>query len=89
MQRKNLKLGLLYSLTNGTDSGPGVIDHMELDAKTAVKFGAEYIKLGSGLHYNSEKGSIKFGKILNKTEKSIFFSCSFPYYYKNVRLTLT
>lgn len=66
---------------------PGIIDHMELDAKTFAGWEIDYLKL-DGCYVDTDKmdeGYPEFGRILNATGRSIVYSCSWPAYQEAVR----
>lgn len=61
---------------------PGIIDHMELDAKTFAEWEIDYLKV-DGCYADvkdMDEGYPKFGKLLNATGRPIVYSCSWPVY---------
>lgn len=80
---KGLKFGLYEDYGTKTCAGyPGVVGHMELDAQTFADWGVDYVKLdGCYAEENTyEEGYIKFGEYLNKTQRPMVYSCSWPAY---------
>lgn len=61
---------------------PGIIDHMELDAKTFAEWEVDYIKI-DGCNSDPktmDKGFPEFGRYLNETGRPIVYSCEWPLY---------
>jgi len=79
-----LKFGIYEDYGNFTCGGyPGVLGHLQTDAKTLASWGADYIKLdGCYADLNDmEQGYPEFGKHLNETGRPIVYSCSWPAYW--------
>ena len=78
-----LKFGLYEDYGNLTCGGyPGVLQNMELDAKTFAEWGVDYVKLDGCYSDPStmDSGYPKFGKYLNATGRHMVYSCSWPAY---------
>lgn len=80
-----LKFGLYEDFGTKTCMGyPGVINHMEQDAKAFASWDVDYVKL-DGCHSNIEQmtdGYPHFGKLLNETGRPMVYSCSWPFYHE-------
>ncbi|XP_031629996.1 alpha-N-acetylgalactosaminidase [Contarinia nasturtii] len=80
---KGLKFGIYEDYGTHTCMGyPGVINHMELDAKTFAKWDVDYVKLDgcyADIH-DMDKGYPEFGRLLNATGRPMVYSCSWPVY---------
>ncbi|XP_037947115.1 alpha-N-acetylgalactosaminidase-like [Teleopsis dalmanni] len=83
IHQKGLKFGLYQDYGTNTCAGyPGVINHMALDAKTFADWDVDYVKL-DGCYANindMDQGYPEFGRLLNKTGRSMVYSCSWPVY---------
>ncbi|KAF2882127.1 hypothetical protein ILUMI_24049 [Ignelater luminosus] len=80
---KGLKFGLYEDYGNYTCKGyPGILGHLETDAKTFAEWDVDYVKLdGCYSDYNKlEEGYAEFGRLLNKTGRPMVYSCSWPAY---------
>ncbi|KAG4071125.1 hypothetical protein HA402_014393 [Bradysia odoriphaga] len=87
---KGLKFGIYENYGAKTCEGyPGIIDHMELDAKTFAKWDVDYIKVdGCYADYlDYDVGYPEFGRLLNKTGRPMVYSCSWPVYQEIKGLT--
>lgn len=80
---RGLKFGLYEDYGTHTCAGyPGVIHNMELDAQTFADWDVDYVKL-DGCYANiteMDRGYPEFGNYLNKTGRSMVYSCSWPVY---------
>lgn len=78
-----MKFGIYEDYGTMTCMGyPGVIDTMELDAKTFGKWDVDYVKL-DGCYADIQKmneGYPEFGRLLNATGRPMIYSCSWPVY---------
>ncbi|XP_023241723.1 alpha-N-acetylgalactosaminidase-like isoform X2 [Centruroides sculpturatus] len=83
MHDRNLKLGIYQDFGLLTCMGyPGIVGHMETDAKTFAEWNVDMVKL-DGCHSSPkdmDKGYIQMGNFLNKTGRSMLYSCSWPFY---------
>ncbi|XP_067126183.1 alpha-N-acetylgalactosaminidase [Centruroides vittatus] len=83
MHDRNLKLGIYQDFGLFTCMGyPGIVGHMETDAKTFAEWNVDMVKL-DGCHSSPkdmDKGYIQMGNFLNKTGRSMLYSCSWPFY---------
>jgi len=80
---KDLKLGIYTDFGTLTCGGyPGSIFHMEKDSQTFADWGIDMLKVDGCYSCNSlmPKGYETFGFWLNKTERPILYSCSWPAY---------
>jgi len=80
---KGLKFGIYEDYGNYTCGGyPGILGHLEEDAKTFSDWGVDYIKVdGCYADPNSmDEGYPDFGRFLNATGRPIVYSCSWPAY---------
>ena len=80
---KGLKFGIYEDYGTLTCGGyPGSIDHLELDAETFAEWTVDYLKLdGCYADVRSmDDGYPKMGAFLNKTNRPIVYSCSWPAY---------
>ncbi|KAK4884295.1 hypothetical protein RN001_000566 [Aquatica leii] len=83
---KGLKFGMYENFGGYTCAGyPGIINHLEEDAKTFAEWEIDYIKIdGCNASISDYKqGFTDFGKYLNATGRPIVYSCSWPYYIEN------
>lgn len=80
---KGLKFGIYEDYGTLTCGGyPGSIDHLELDAETFAEWTVDYLKL-DGCYadvLSMDDGYPKMGGFLNKTNRPIVYSCSWPAY---------
>lgn len=64
--------------TNTCAGYPGVINNMDLDARTFANWDVDYVKL-DGCYANltdMAKGYPEFGRLLNATGRPMVYSCS-------------
>lgn len=83
IHKLGLKFGLYEDYGNLTCGGyPGVLQHMELDAKTFADWQVDYVKLDGCYSEPSTMitGYPEFGSYLNKTGRPMVYSCSWPAY---------
>lgn len=83
MHGKGLKFGIYEDYGTNTCAGyPGMLEHLEIDAKTFAEWEVDYIKVDGCYAEISEmeQGYKKFGKYLNETGRPIVYSCSWPAY---------
>ncbi|XP_060105948.1 alpha-galactosidase A [Heteronotia binoei] len=83
---KGLKLGIYADVGNKTCAGfPGSYGYYELDAKTFASWGVDLLKF-DGCYCNTlnllEEGYKTMSRALNKTGRSIVYSCEWPLYEK-------
>jgi len=80
---KTLKFGIYEDYGTKTCAGyPGSIGQADLDAQTFADWGVDYLKL-DGCNVNASDlnyGYPAFRKALNKTGRSIVYSCEWPLY---------
>lgn len=80
---KGLKFGIYEDYGTLTCGGyPGSIDHLELDAQTFAEWTVDYLKL-DGCYADikqMDEGYPLMGYYLNKTNRPIVYSCSWPAY---------
>lgn len=80
---KGLKFGIYEDYGTLTCGGyPGSIDHLELDAQTFAEWGVDYVKL-DGCYADIKQmdtGYPQMGEFLNKTNRPMVYSCSWPAY---------
>lgn len=80
---KGLKFGIYEDYGTLTCGGyPGSIDHLELDANTFAEWTVDYVKL-DGCYADvkvMDKGYPEMGYYLNKTNRPMVYSCSWPAY---------
>lgn len=83
IHKNGLKFGLYEDYGTLTCMGyPGIINHMEQDAKTFASWEVDYVKL-DGCHSDvrsMDQGYPLFGKYLNNTGRQMVYSCSWPDY---------
>ncbi|KAI9556960.1 hypothetical protein GHT06_016754 [Daphnia sinensis] len=80
---RGLRFGIYEDYGNYTCAGyPGILNHMELDAQTFADWQVDYVKLDGCYSYPSQmdKGYPEFGYFLNRTERPMIYSCSWPFY---------
>lgn len=83
---KGLKFGIYEDYGNYTCAGyPGILGHLETDAKTFAEWGVDYIKIdGCYSEFDDmEDGYKEFGQYLNETGRPIVYSCSWPAYFES------
>ncbi|KAF2885944.1 hypothetical protein ILUMI_20230 [Ignelater luminosus] len=81
---KQMKFGIYEDIGTHTCAGyPGLQGHFQEDAKTFAEWEIDYIKV-DGCYMNPDQAMInkyvEFGDYLNKTGRSITYSCSWPAY---------
>ncbi|XP_006737754.1 alpha-galactosidase A [Leptonychotes weddellii] len=81
---KGLKLGIYADVGNKTCAGfPGSFGHYDIDAKTFADWGVDLLKF-DGCYCDSvehlEKGYKRMSLALNRTGRSIVYSCEWPLY---------
>nr|CAH0113308.1 unnamed protein product [Daphnia galeata] len=80
---KGLQFGMYEDYGTLTCGGyPGILNHLETDAKTFADWGVDYVKLDGCYADPSEmdKGYPEFGTLLNLTGRPMVYSCSWPDY---------
>ena len=83
IHKLGLKFGLYEDYGNLTCGGyPGVLQNMQLDARTFADWGVDYVKLDGCYSDPStmDAGYPEFGKYLNATGRPMVYSCSWPAY---------
>lgn len=83
MHGKGLKFGIYEDFGNYTCAGyPGVIGNLQQDAETFASWDVDYVKLDGCYAHPSEmdRGYPEFGFYLNRTGRSMIYSCSWPVY---------
>lgn len=78
-----LKFGIYEDMGSKTCGGyPGSLGFIETDANTFAGWGVDYVKL-DGCNMDTklmDYGYTAMGKALNRTNRPIVYSCSWPYY---------
>ncbi|NXW92890.1 AGAL galactosidase, partial [Alopecoenas beccarii] len=86
---KGLKLGIYSDVGNKTCAGfPGSYDHYDLDAQTFASWGVDLLKFdgcNSGTLELLAEGYRRMSLALNKTGRSIVYSCEWPFYLRPVQ----
>ena len=61
---------------------PGILGHLETDANTFAEWGVDYVKLDGCYSEpaDMDTGYPEFGLYLNKTNRPMVYSCSWPAY---------
>ncbi|XP_038137200.1 alpha-galactosidase A [Cyprinodon tularosa] len=80
---KGLKLGIYSDVGDKTCAGyPGSLGYYETDAQTFADWGVDLLKFdGCNMKWTSlGEGYINMSKALNKTGRSILYSCEWPLY---------
>ncbi|KAK2717676.1 alpha-N-acetylgalactosaminidase-like isoform X2 [Artemia franciscana] len=80
---KGLRFGIYEDYGNYTCAGyPGILGHLETDAKTFAEWDVDYVKLDGCYAYPSQMdaGYPDFGMYLNQTGRPMVYSCSWPDY---------
>ncbi|XP_075369275.1 alpha-galactosidase A isoform X2 [Mycteria americana] len=81
---KGLKLGIYSDVGNKTCAGfPGSYNHYDLDAQTFASWGVDLLKFdgcNSGTLELLAEGYRRMSLALNKTGRSIVYSCEWPFY---------
>eukprot|EP00095_Tigriopus_kingsejongensis_P002201 maker-scaffold2190_size19107-snap-gene-0.6 protein:Tk02201 transcript:maker-scaffold2190_size19107-snap-gene-0.6-mRNA-1 annotation:"Alpha-N-acetylgalactosaminidase" len=81
-----LKFGIYEDYGNYTCGGyPGILGYLEQDAQTFAEWEVDYVKL-DGCYvdiHQMDDGYPEFGDYLNKTGRSMVYSCSWPAYWEN------
>jgi len=83
VHKLGLKFGIYEDYGNFTCGGyPGILGHMETDAQTFAEWKVDYVKLDGCYSEPStmETGYPEFGRYLNKTNRPMVYSCSWPAY---------
>merc|ERR1711892_1302782 len=83
IHKLGLKFGIYEDYGNFTCGGyPGILGHMETDAKTFAEWNVDYVKLDGCYSDPStmETGYPDFGRYLNETKRPMVYSCSWPAY---------
>ena len=83
IHKLGLKFGIYEDYGNLTCGGyPGILGHMETDAKTFAEWGVDYVKLDGCYSEPStmDAGYPQFGLYLNQTNRPMVYSCSWPAY---------
>ncbi|GFS42086.1 alpha-N-acetylgalactosaminidase, partial [Trichonephila inaurata madagascariensis] len=83
MHERGLKLGIYQDFGIRTCMGyPGIVGHMKQDSEAFAKWKVDMVKLDACHSRPSQmnEGYIAFGRYLNKTNRPIVYSCSWPYY---------
>ncbi|XP_010127053.1 PREDICTED: alpha-galactosidase A-like, partial [Chlamydotis macqueenii] len=86
---KGLKLGIYSDVGNKTCAGfPGSYNHYDLDAQTFASWGVDLLKFdgcNSGTLDLLAEGYRRMSLALNKTGRSIVYSCEWPFYLRPVQ----
>ncbi|NXG45501.1 AGAL galactosidase, partial [Psilopogon haemacephalus] len=86
---KGLKLGIYSDVGNKTCAGfPGSYNHYDLDAQTFASWGVDLLKFdgcNSGSLELLAEGYKRMSLALNKTGRSIVYSCEWPFYLRPVQ----
>ncbi|NXQ95746.1 AGAL galactosidase, partial [Sagittarius serpentarius] len=86
---KGLKLGIYSDVGNKTCAGfPGSYNHYDLDAQTFASWGVDLLKFdgcNSGTLELLAEGYRRMSLALNKTGRSIVYSCEWPFYLRPVQ----
>lgn len=80
---KGLKFGMYEDYGTFTCAGyPGIIGHMEVDAQTFASWDVDYLKLDGcyAQPKTMDQGYPEMGFYMNKTGRSMIYSCSWPFY---------
>ncbi|XP_046438281.1 alpha-N-acetylgalactosaminidase-like [Daphnia pulex] len=80
---RGLRFGIYEDYGNYTCAGyPGILNNMKLDAQTFADWKVDYVKLDGCYSFPSQmdKGYPEFGYYLNRTGRSMIYSCSWPFY---------
>ncbi|KAK4326686.1 hypothetical protein Pmani_002843 [Petrolisthes manimaculis] len=83
MHKRGLSFGIYEDYGNYTCAGyPGILGHLEIDAFTFAEWGVDYVKLDGCYSHptDMDRGYPEFGYFLNKTERPMVYSCSWPFY---------
>ncbi|KAF5274042.1 hypothetical protein FQR65_LT04440 [Abscondita terminalis] len=86
---KGLKFGMYEDYGRLTCAGyPGILGHLKVDADTFAEWGVDYIKIdGCYAKINDyEQGYTEFGQYLNKTNRPMVYSCSWPAYLESNKI---
>ncbi|CAF0889045.1 unnamed protein product [Didymodactylos carnosus] len=85
-----LKFGIYEDYGTETCAGyPGILGHLEQDANTFAQWGVDYLKL-DGCNVDvaqMDTGYPEMGALLNKTNRQIGYSCSWPAYQEFSKIT--
>lgn len=83
VHKKGLKFGIYEDYGTKTCAGyPGILGHLEIDAKTFADWEVDYVKI-DGCNANSStypEGYTAFGKYLNETGRPIVYQCQWSTY---------
>ncbi|NXB27698.1 AGAL galactosidase, partial [Eulacestoma nigropectus] len=86
---KGLKLGIYSDVGNKTCAGfPGSYNHYDLDAQTFASWGVDLLKFDGCSSDSLEllaEGYRRMSLALNKTGRSIVYSCEWPFYLRPVQ----
>ncbi|NXT86210.1 AGAL galactosidase, partial [Zapornia atra] len=86
---KGLKLGIYSDVGNKTCAGfPGSYNHYDLDAQTFASWGVDLLKFdgcNSGTLELLAEGYRHMSLALNKTGRSIVYSCEWPFYLRPLK----
>ncbi|NXF10444.1 AGAL galactosidase, partial [Smithornis capensis] len=86
---KGLKLGIYSDVGNKTCAGfPGSYNHYDLDAQTFASWGVDLLKFdgcNSGSLELLAEGYKRMSLALNRTGRSIVYSCEWPFYLRPVQ----
>ena len=84
MHQRGLKLGIYGDMGIKTCGGyPGNKFYLEIDAKTFAEWGVDSFKMDGCFSEDPEEFAISYpimGQMLNRTNRPILFSCSWPDY---------
>ncbi|CAK9290886.1 unnamed protein product [Gordionus sp. m RMFG-2023] len=86
--KKGMKLGIYADFGNRSCTGynPGSINNLEADAYTFAQWGVDYVKMDGCFAQpeDMDVGYPMFGYFLNKTNRAMIYSCSWPYYQRYI-----
>jgi len=80
---KGLKFGIYEDYGNYTCAGyPGILGYLEKDANTFAEWDVDYVKLDGCYSHpvDMDQGYPEFGYYLNRTGRTMMYSCSWPVY---------
>ncbi|XP_071552875.1 LOW QUALITY PROTEIN: alpha-N-acetylgalactosaminidase-like [Panulirus ornatus] len=83
MHDRKLRFGIYEDYGSHTCAGyPGILGHLETDARTFADWGVDYVKLDgcNADPADMDEGYPAFGYHLNKTGRPMMYSCSWPDY---------
>jgi alpha-N-acetylgalactosaminidase len=92
MHERGLKLGIYQDYGTATCAGyPGLLpNHIETDIQTYAEWGIDMLKV-DGCHANISTmatGYPKIGSIIDKVGRNIVYSCSWPDYEREAKMTV-